>query len=84
MGPVPEIRRIEETMEDSASLVQREERLKERYPMLRYFTGWPFGVEIEVVGLKYHISAGDRELIPPYRVMNRCVGGVLLPRLFQE
>jgi hypothetical protein len=71
-------------MEDSASLAQGEERLKERYPMLRYFTGRPFGVEIEVFGLKYSISAGDREVIPPYKVMNRSAAGVLLPRVFQE
>ncbi len=67
-----------------ASLVQGEERLKERYPMLRYFTTRPFGVEIEFFGLKYSISAGDREVIPPYKIMNRSPLGVLLPQVFQQ
>ena len=71
-------------MEDSASLVQGEARLKERYPMLRYFTARPFGVEIELFGLKYSISAGDREVIPPYKIMNRSAAGVLLPRVFEQ
>lgn len=77
--------RIEEKMEDKASLALGEERLKERYPMLRYFTERPFGVEIEFFGLKYSsISAGDREAIPPYKIMNRTPAGVLLPQVFQQ
>ena len=76
--------RIEEKMEDSASLAQEEVRLKERYPMLHYFTERPFGVEIEFFGLKYSISAGDREVIPPYKIMNRSPQGVLLPQVFQQ
>ncbi|MHB9074433.1 MAG: amidoligase family protein [Desulfobaccales bacterium] len=76
--------RIEEKMEDSALLAQEEVRLKERYPMLRYFTERPFGVEIEFFGLKYSISAGDREAIPPYKIMNRSPQGVLLPQVFQQ
>ncbi|MFZ5449170.1 MAG: amidoligase family protein [Thermodesulfobacteriota bacterium] len=71
-------------MEGSASLAQGEQRLKERYPMLRYFTERPFGIEIEFFGLKYSISAGDREAIPPYKIMNRTPEGVLLPQLFQQ
>jgi hypothetical protein len=71
-------------MADSASLAQWEERLKARYPMLRYFTARPFGVEIEFFGLKYSISAGDREIIPPYKIMNRSPAGVLLPQVFQQ
>ena len=71
-------------MEDCASLENWEERLKERYPMLRYFTTRSFGVEIEFFGLKYSVSAGDREVIPPYKIMNRTPEGVLLPRVFQE
>lgn len=71
-------------MEDSASLVQEEVRLKERYPMLRHFTERPFGVEIEFFGLKYSISPGDREVIPPYTIMNRSPEGVLLPQVFQQ
>ena len=71
-------------MEDCASLENWEERLKERYPMLRYFTTRSFGVEIEFFGLKYSVSAGDREVIPPYKIMNRTPEGVLLPRVFQQ
>lgn len=71
-------------MEDCASLENWEERLKERYPMLRYFMTRSFGVEIEFFGLKYSVSAGDREIIPPYKIMNRSAEGMLLPRVFQE
>src|SRR5665811_802789 len=56
--------RCEGGMEDCASLENWEERLKERYPMLRYFTGRSFGVEIEFFGLKYSVSAGDQAVIP--------------------
>jgi hypothetical protein len=71
-------------LEDDASLENGEKRLKERHPMLRYFTTRSFGVEIEFFGLKYSISAGDREVIPPYKIMNRSAEGVLLPRFLQE
>ena len=71
-------------MEDCASLDSWEERLKERYPMLRHFTTRSFGVEIEFFGLQYSVSAGDRDVIPPYKIMNRTPEGVLLPRVFQE
>ena len=71
-------------MEDCASLENWEGRLKARYPMLRYFTERAFGVEIEFFGLKYSVSAGDREIIPPYKIMNRSAEGMLLPRVFQE
>jgi hypothetical protein len=71
-------------MEDQASLENWEARLKARYPMLRYFTERAFGVEIEFFGLKYSVSAGDREVIPPYKIMNRLAEGMLLPRFFQE
>ncbi len=71
-------------MEDCASLDYWEERLKERYPMLRYFTTRSFGVEIEFFGLKYSVSAGDQDIIPPYKIMNRTPEGILMPRVFQE
>jgi hypothetical protein len=61
-----------------------EERLKYRYPMLRYFSKRSFGVEIEAFGLKYTTSAGDRDLIPPYKIMNRSREGVLLPEVFKS
>lgn len=71
-------------MEDRASLEEWEVRLKERYPMLRHFTKRSFGVEIEFFGLKYHISAGDLAVIPPYKIMNRSPEGTLLPQVFQQ
>jgi hypothetical protein len=52
--------------------------------MLRYFTDRPFGVEIESFGLKYSISAGDRQIIPPYKINNRLADGTLLPKAFQN
>jgi hypothetical protein len=67
---------------DPVSLADWEERLKDRYPMLRYFTNRSFGVEIETFGLKYSISTGDRTIIPPYKITTRSPGGDLLPRVF--
>ena len=62
----------------------REARLKDKYPMLRYFTDRPFGVEIETFGLKYSVSAGDRQIIPPYKITSRDPHGTLLPKVFQQ
>jgi hypothetical protein len=59
-----------------------EQRLKYRYPMLRYFTSRTFGVEIETFGLKYTISPGDMEVIPPYKITTRSPEGELLPGVF--
>ncbi|MGD0217129.1 MAG: amidoligase family protein [Desulfobaccales bacterium] len=61
-----------------------ETRLKEKHPMLRYFSDRPFGVEIEIFGLKYSITAGDRQVIPPYQIMNRTRDGRRLPQVFQD
>ncbi len=61
-----------------------EARLTEKYPMLRYFTDRSFGVEIESFGLKYSITTGDRQVIPPYKIMNRLQDGTLLPKVFQN
>jgi hypothetical protein len=61
-----------------------ERRLKYRYPMLRHFTNRSFGVEIEVFGLKYSVSTGDQEVIPPYKITNRSPEGVLLPKVFES
>lgn len=52
--------------------------------MLRYFTGRSFGVEIETFGLKYTISPGDRDVIPPYNITSRSAAGVLLPKVFES
>ncbi len=71
-------------MEDPVSLEDWEARLKDKYPMLRYFTDRTFGVEIETFGLKYSISVGDREVIPPYKITSRSPEGMLLPRVFAE
>ncbi len=51
--------------------------------MLQYFTNRPFGVEIETFGLKYTISPGDRDVIPPFKITSRTADGALLPQLFQ-
>ena len=69
-------------MEDPVSLAGWEERLREKYPMLRYFTQRTFGVEIETFGLKYSISAGDRNIIPHYKITSRAANGQLLPQVF--
>jgi hypothetical protein len=61
-----------------------EKRLKDKYPMLQYFTSRPFGVEIEVFGLRYTISPADGEIIPPYKIMNRSPAGTLLVQEFQR
>lgn len=61
-----------------------EARLKKKHPMLRYFTNRPFGVEIETFGLKYSISVGDRQVIPPYKITSRDRHGTLLPKVFQD
>ncbi len=61
-----------------------EAHLKDKYPMLQYFTDRPFGVEIETFGLKYSISVGDQEVIPPYKIMNRLADGTPLPKVFQN
>lgn len=61
-----------------------EQRLKVRYPMLQYLTNRHFGVEIETFGLKYTISPGDREVIPPYKITSRAEDGTLLPQVFQR
>ena len=66
---------------DSVSLEAWEARLKDKYPMLRYFTDRSFGVEIETFGLKYSISTGDRGVIPPYKITSRSPGGELLPNV---
>ena len=49
--------------------------------MLRYFTNRSFGVEIETFGLKYSISVGDRQIIPPYKITSRDLSGTLLPKV---
>jgi hypothetical protein len=43
-------------------------QLKNRYPMLRHFTGRPFGVEIEAYGLDYVLIPPDNGIIKAYNV----------------
>jgi hypothetical protein len=71
-------------MEDCPFPAEWEQRLLERHPMLRYFTDRSFGVEIEMFGLKYSISAGDRDIIPPYKITTCTPAGQRLTRVFQE
>lgn len=71
-------------MAKRGSPLRREPRLEDKHPMLRYFTNRPFGVEIETFGLKYSISPGDRQVIPPYKIVSRAADGTLLPKVFQN
>lgn len=61
-----------------------ETRLKEKHPMLRYFTDRSFGVEVETFGLQYSTSPGDRQVIPPFQIRNRAPDGRRLPQVFEE
>jgi hypothetical protein len=74
----------EQLKEELAAAEDWEARLLNRYPMLRYFTNRSFGVEIEAFGLKYSISVGDREVIPPYKITSRSADGMLLPQVFAD
>ena len=44
-------------------------QLKDRYPMLQYFTDRTFGVEIEFFGLNYVIAPIDGNIIKPYSIL---------------
>jgi len=52
--------------------------------MLQYFSDRAFGVEIETFGLKYSISPGDQDMIPPYKIASRAADGTLLPQVFER
>jgi len=49
--------------------------LKQKYPMLQYFTEHPFGVEIEFFGLNYVIAPIDGNIIKPYCISSRAKNG---------
>ena len=50
-------------------------QLKNRYPMLQYFTDRPFGVEIEFFGLDYVMTPLDEGIIKPYCIKSRSTDG---------
>jgi len=50
-------------------------RLKQKYPMLGYFTDRPFGVEIEFYGLDYYILPPDNGIIKPYNIHSKAADG---------
>ena len=49
--------------------------LKNKYPMLQYFTNRTFGVEIEFFGLDYVIAPIDGNIIKPYCISSRSKDG---------
>jgi hypothetical protein len=55
-------------------------RLKNQYPMLRYFENRTFGVEIEFYGLNYLLTPLDNSIIKPYNISSRARDG----RRFKE
>lgn len=59
-------------IEDSKDLPTK---LKKKYPMLRYFTGRTFGIEIEFYGLDYFILPPDNGIIKPYNVHSKSRDG---------
>jgi hypothetical protein len=50
-------------------------KLKQKYPMLGYFTDRPFGVEIEFYGLDYYIVPPDNGIIKPYNIHSKAADG---------
>ncbi len=50
-------------------------KLKQKYPMLDYFTDRPFGVEIEFYGLDYYILPPDNGIIRPYNIHSKGADG---------
>jgi len=59
-------------------------QLKNRYPMLQYFTGRPFGVEIEFYGLDYLMTPIDEGIIKPYCIKSKSVDGRFLDDLAKD
>ncbi|OIP89589.1 MAG: hypothetical protein AUK55_14230 [Syntrophobacteraceae bacterium CG2_30_61_12] len=59
-------------MEGSQDLVAK---LKNKYPMLHYFTDRPFGIEIEFYGLDYYMLPPDGGVIRPHNVHSRAADG---------
>ncbi|MBW1980395.1 MAG: amidoligase family protein [Deltaproteobacteria bacterium] len=58
--------------------------LKEKYPMLQFFTERPFGVEIETYGLNYVVTPLDGGMIKPYNIWSRAKDGRRLHQLCKD
>ena len=59
-------------------------KLKKKYPMLRYFTDRPFGVEIEFYGLDYYILPPDNGIIKPYNIHSKARDGRSFLQLLKD
>ena len=59
-------------------------RLKNKYPMLQYFTDRTFGVEIEFFGLNYVIAPIDNNIIKPYCISSRAKDGRNFWNLYRD
>jgi len=63
---------------------QLESKLKKKYPMLRYFTERPFGVEIEFYGLKYYLLPPDNGKIKVHNIHSKARDGRSFTELLQQ
>jgi len=68
-------------MERSQKLVSK---LKDKYPMLRYFTERTFGVEIEFYGLDYYLIPPDNGIIKPYNIHSKAKDGRHFSQLLND
>ncbi len=59
-------------------------QLKNKYPMLQYFTDRPFGVEIEFFGLDYVMTPLDEGIIRPHCIKSRAIDGRYLDELARD
>ncbi len=59
-------------------------QLKNKYPMLQYFTDRSFGVEIEFFGLDYVMTPMDEGIIKPYCIKSRSIDGRYLDDFARE
>lgn len=58
--------------------------IRERYPMLQYFTDRPFGVEIEAYGLKYVLIPPDNGIIKPHNISSLSKDGRRFDELLRD
>lgn len=68
-------------MEGSRELVSN---LKNKYPLLHYFTDRTFGVEIEFYGLDYFILPPDNGIIKPHNIHSKARDGRSFAQLLQD
>jgi hypothetical protein len=59
-------------------------RLRNRYPMLQYFTDRTFGVEIEICGLDYLVTPLDGGIIKPYNIRSMAKDGRVFDQLLLD